>query len=283
MGSFSLFSFVKAPVRPLVLCSIVVAFIVTIAFAAWGLHSIGTSRSSTAAVGYVFLPFYSLGVAVATFVLSYSIGYLLRFALELMGLTAAKITSIPWVGAAVLLLLLSAFTVQNRIARHNLLTAARSIPRGTQLIDHALGTRDVELLARLARNPGTSVADLVRIYAACQDQVTLAYPRDYVVFFSLASNPKTPPEILRSLYRCQQTSTRVQVGLNRSTPVEVLAQLAGDRQAMVRTWVTANPNLPTDNLRTLVNDNDRLVREYAQSNLRHREKQSTKSPGPRRP
>jgi hypothetical protein len=267
----------KALVRPVLLCSLVPAFVITVAFAGWGLHSIGASRSSMAAVGYFFLPFYSIAVAIAAFVLSYSIGYLLRFVLEFLGLTTARMTSLPWVGVALLILLVSAFIVQNRIARHNLLAAAQSTPPEPTLIGPALETHDLPVLARLARNPGTSVADLVRIYNACHEQMTMAHSRAYIVFYSLASNPKTPPDILRFLSRSQESSTRVRVGLNPSTPVDVLTQLAGDKEASVRTWVTHNPSLPTDNLRTLVNDNDRIVRDYAQSSLRSREKQSAKS------
>lgn len=260
----------ECPVRPLVLCSLAAAFTITAAFVGWGLHSIATSRSSMAAVGYVFLPVYSVGVAAAAFAISWSVGYLLRFILESLGVTATRVTSFRLAAAAVLVLLISAFTAQNRMARHRLLAAVESVPPAAQHVDHALASHDVQVLARLARNRGTSVGDLVRIYESCKGQVTAAHPRDYLVFFSLARNPKTPPEILRSLSQCKETSVRLQVGLNPSAPVEVLTQLAGDREAMVRTWVTANPSLPTDLLRKLMNDNDRIVRDYAQSNLRHR-------------
>lgn len=260
----------KSPIRFFFLCPLLGAFITTAIFAGWGQYSIATSRSSMAAVGYIFLPLYCIGVGLAGFVLFWSVLYLFRFGLERFGIVTSRLTSITPLAVAVLILLVTAFVVQYRISRHRLLVAAETGAGIHPVIDRAITTHDLQVLAKLARNPNASLPDLRRIYDTCKDQVTAKYPREYIVLFSLSRNPKIPPDILVSLSKCHASSIRIEVGRNPNTPVEILPELASDKERLVRMWVTTNPNISKELLLKLADDSDKIVRDYAQSNLRHR-------------
>jgi hypothetical protein len=260
----------KKPARPLFLYPLVGSFIVTLAFVAWGQHDIFTSRSSTAAIGLIFLPFYSVSVALIGFLVSGSVIYIFRFALERVGNVTPRLTSIVPLVGSVLILSLSALTVQSRISRHQLLAAAKSDTSTESVINQAIAAHDLQVLAALAKNPNTSATDLLRIYETCKGQVGVANSREYIVLDALSGNSKTPPDVLAALSHCQETSIRVALGINPSTPVEILPMLAGDKEAMVRTWVTVNPGISKELLLKLADDNDKTVRGYAQSSLRRR-------------
>ena len=260
----------KAPARPLFLYPLVAALVITATFVAWGQYSIATSRSSTAAIGYIFLPFYSVFVAVIGFLVSGAVVYILRFILERVGGIAPRLTSLVPLVASGLILILTAWMIQHRVSRQRLLMSAKSDTSSESVIQQAIASHDLEVLAAVARNPNTSTADLLRIYQACADRVTAANSRTYIVFHALSGNPKTPPDVLATLSHCKESSIRVALGTNPSTPVEILPLLASDPEALVRTWVTVNPNLSKELLLKLAEDNDKTVRSYAESNLRHR-------------
>jgi hypothetical protein len=59
----------RSPLRQIFAYPLVCSFVMTSGFLIWGLHAIFTSTSSTAAVGLIFLPIYSLGVAVVGFLI----------------------------------------------------------------------------------------------------------------------------------------------------------------------------------------------------------------------
>ena len=63
------------PIKPLLLYPLICSAITTGGFMVWGYHSILTSRSSTAAIGFFFLPFYSAALAVIAFVVSWAVLY----------------------------------------------------------------------------------------------------------------------------------------------------------------------------------------------------------------
>ena len=260
----------KSAARPLFLYPLVAAFIGTAAFVAWGQHDIFTSRSSTAAIGLIFLPFYSVGIALIGFLVSGSVIYILRFAFERIGGIAPRLTSLAPLVASCLILSLTAWTIQNRVSRHRLLVSAKSDASSEAILHQAITAHDLEVLAAVAKNPNTSATDLLRIYETCKGQVGVANSREYIVFMRLAGNPKTPPEVLSALSHRQESSLRVALGTNPNTPLEILPLLASDPNPSVRTWVTVNPNLSKELLLKLANDSDKVVRSYAESNLRHR-------------
>jgi hypothetical protein len=261
----------KSPARPLFLYPASCAFFITIIFIIWANLALITSRSSTAAIGHIFLPFYSITVAVAVFLVSWSVFYLTYFVVERVAKSSNRLTSTSILLLALLILALTGFTVQDRVARYKLLHAAASTdesPRA-KILERVISTHDLALLSELAKNPSTPVNDLIRIYDSCKNHVEFN-PPEYKVFFSLAQNPQTPPEILTDLAGHQEISIRSSVGTNPGTPIKILYHLANDEKSQIRTWLTSNPKIPKELLLQLSNDPDRMVRDYAQSYLRYR-------------
>ena len=70
------------PTRPLFLYPLICSFVLTSGFMIWGYHAICTSRSSTAAIGFLFLPFESIVVAAAGVVVSWSVLYVAHFVIQ---------------------------------------------------------------------------------------------------------------------------------------------------------------------------------------------------------
>lgn len=256
--------------RPLFLYPLLGAFIITAAFVGWGHHEISTSRSSTAAIGWIFLPFYSVGIAIVSFLVSGAVVYIFRFVLERIAYVSPRLTSVVPLIVSALILCLTAATIESRVSRHQLLVLAESETAAGSLIDQAVIDHDLQILAALAKNPHVSETDLLRIYDACKGQVGAANSREYIVLFALSRNPKTPPSVLAALSRCQESSIRAALGPNPSTPTEILPILANDSEASVRTWVTVHPMISKELLLKLADDGVKTVREYAESNLQRR-------------
>jgi hypothetical protein len=88
------------------------------------------------------------------------------------------------------------------------------------ILDTLASSNDLGIALQAVRNPNTSAATLTRVYR------THSYPNYF--FQALAGNPSTPPEIIRELY----TKPRVITGLdgwfarNPSTPRDVLDKIA---------------------------------------------------------
>ncbi|MBN2291769.1 MAG: hypothetical protein JXM70_05050 [Pirellulales bacterium] len=96
-----------SPLRPLFIYPLIFSFIMTSGYMAWGYHAICTSKSSTAAIGFLFFPLNSVVVAVAGFLFWFSGLYVARFVAERLGLISERITSVfPLVLAIVLLILM---------------------------------------------------------------------------------------------------------------------------------------------------------------------------------
>jgi hypothetical protein len=260
--------------RPLFFSPLICSLIITSSFIVWGDHAIITSRSSTAAIGYIFLPFYSIAVAVAGFLFSWSFLYLGRFVLERLGKISNRLTSIPPLVLALLILSLTGFIVQGWVARHKLLNATTSASTDAESLEkilaQAISSRDLEVMSKLAKNSNTSISDLLRIFDSCKHNVADFNPPEYIVYYSLAQNPQTPPDILVVLAKCQQSTIRLAVGMNPSTPTNTLFQLSNDKVSLVRTWLTSNPKIPKELLLQLANDPDKIVRSYAETYLRSR-------------
>ena len=233
-----------SPTRPFFLCPLICSFITTSGFMIWGYHDICTSRSSTAAIGLLFLPFYSLAVAVAGFLISWSCLYVARFVVQRIRGIPFGFASVSCLALAIVLLVLTGYVVQNKVARHRLLNEAASGtdagPLGKILAD-GTSSQDLEVLSELAKNSNTPVDALVRIYDFCKPNVTQFNPPEYPVFLSLAQNPRTPPDILIALAGCRQSTVRYAVAINPSTSTKTLRQLAEDQDELVRTY--AKPRL----------------------------------------
>ena len=260
-----------SPERALFLYPLIFSLLVTCAFAAWGHYSIATSRSSTAAIGYLFLPCYSLAVAAVGFLISWSILYLIRFANNLRKGGSKTLSTAVLAGFAVLTLSVSGMTAARWAVRQKLLVEAASVTTHPldikEILADAISAHDLEVLALLARNPNTSLKNLTLIYDACEPHIADFNPLEYVVFLALAQNERTPPDMLVALAKCQQSTVRLAVGTNPGTPNDTLKDLSKDRHNLVRYWLVSNPSIPRELLVQLASDPDELVQRHARQYL----------------
>ncbi len=239
----------RSPTRPLFLYSLIGSLIVTSGFTIWGYHAICTSKSSTAAIGFFILPLYSIAVAFAGLLISWSFLYVGRFAAERLGIIPERLTRLVPLLLAIALLTLTGYVVQNKIVRYRLLNDAASGTNADSLatiLADGIASRDLDVLSKLAKNPNTPISDLVRLYDFCKPNITKSHPSEYPVLFSLAQNSQTPSDIL--------------------------AVLAGCRPSSIRYAVAINPSTPTKTLRLLAEDSDDLVKKYAKPKLNSRER-----------
>jgi uncharacterized Tic20 family protein len=252
---------------------LVISLIIGVVSTLWFLYDINTSRSSTAGIGYIFLPFFIFSVCAATFLISWSIVTILRAIYIRSGETSqGKRWRWP-VYVALGIVLLFGFWGYKVTARRLLLKKAYVTTSESELIElhnKAVIQEDVELLVKLVENPNTSEELIRQIYYAIPDS-TFQYPGSMysIVFWELAKNNKTPLDILELLSE-KRPGVRVQIALNHNTPAVVLERLAEDKKSLVRTWVCANPNVTKDILVKLKNDPDEQVRSYADTNFRRR-------------
>lgn len=260
-----------ASARVLLLYPLVCSFALTIGFAAWGYYSIITSRSSTAAIGFLFLPVYALAVAVAGFLISWSVIFLEHLAVERQRGVPIRLARVFLAVLAVLMLCYAGLKTTKWVTRNRLLSTAASITTQPfdikRMIDQAVLSHDLEVLALLARNPNSLVADLERIYKYCEFAVWKPNPPEYEVFYALARNPITPPEILIELAKSRQSTVRLAVGTNPNTPSQVLSELAEDKEQNVRYWLPSNPKILREVLVQLADDSDALVQRHARQYL----------------
>lgn len=263
----------RSPARPYLLYPTICSFVVTIGFTTWGHFAIITSRSSTAAIGYIFLPFYSVAVALVAFLVSWSLLFLVRLFISRPEQKSNRLSLLLPVGLAVMVLSVTGFIAWKWVSRTRLLNIAASASSPAELeavLDNAISSHDLDVLSNLAKNPNTSPNELIRIFDSCKDQLSDFNPLEYTVYYSLAQNPNTPPDKLEVLAKCQQSTVRLAVGMNPSTPITILHKLAKDNDAQVRTWLTTNDKIPKELLLELTEDPDRIVRSYAETHLRYR-------------
>jgi hypothetical protein len=227
----------KSPTGPLLLYPLICSILVTGGFVVWAYRVICASKSSTAAIGFIFLPFYSIVVAVAGFLVAWSCLYVVFFAAERLRIISGRKASLLPLALAIVLLAVAGYVAQNQLARYRLLNAAASGTNADSLEEIlAAGTSsgDLEVLAKLAKNPNTPVSDLVRIYDFCKHAAAEYNPPECSVVFRLANNPRTPPDILAALALWRQSGIRLVVAVNPSTPTKTLRQLAEDQDGSVK-------------------------------------------------
>jgi hypothetical protein len=237
-----------APGRVLFIPSLLVSMLFTLGLIIWGAVGIEASISSTAAIGYLALPFMALIGALLSFLLALAIGVTGRFIAEQAGWVSTRLTSVPKLISAILLLSMTGWIVHHNLVRSRLLDAAAAeitAPADLQsMLETALESEDIELLSRLARNPAFTAGDLSRLYESGKDRLDDPYSNQYPLFSSLARNPRTPPAILRDLASSPFSSVRIEIILNASTPLETLTGLVDDEDALVRGYLSDSPRLP---------------------------------------
>jgi hypothetical protein len=101
-----------------------------------------------------------------------------------------------------------------------LLAAVPNDSVSPEILDTLANSSDLGIALEAVRNPNTTGETLARVYR------TKSYP-DYF-FQALAAHRRTPPEILRELYRRPRTITGLDIWFagNPSTPKEILTQIA---------------------------------------------------------
>lgn len=245
---------------------IVTSAIVGIAFTLWAFYAIRTSCSSTAAIGYLFLPYYIFLLCSAAYLIGWSIATIIR-AFYVISHKTRQTSLRKWpVYIAMAVLVLFGLLAFNFSARKLLLKKAYVSASESELdalYDKAVSSKDIDLLAKLAKNPSTSQDLLRQIYSSIPAS-TFKYPGSNYspVFAELARNKKTPSDILKSLSE-KRAGERLFIAANPNTPADVLEQLARDKDSLVRTQLTTNPNVTKEILIELKNDPDKVVRSYA--------------------
>jgi hypothetical protein len=211
-----------SPARLFLLYPLICSFVITSGFMIWGYFAvyiiICTSRASLAGIGLFFLPLFSIAVAVAAIVVSWSCLYLAHFIIDRLKRIPLGITSIVFLALAIVLLSLTGYVVQNRVARYRLLNKAASGADANSLekiLSDGISCQDVEVLSKLAKNPNTPISDLVRLYDFCNPNIAKSSPPEYPVLVSLARNSRTPPDILVVLAGCHPSDIRSYVAIVR--------------------------------------------------------------------
>ena len=241
--------------------SLVDSVLLTLAFLASATVVILTSTSSTAPIGFVFLPLYSIGVALLAFAAAWSLRTLVAAA---RGRAQGPATTL---GAASLLIALVAASAY-AWHRYTWLSEAASDqtppPRIVAIAEKALATNDYATLERLVRNLALPVSIAEQITALCQSEVdSPTTGRCYSVFVGLAGSPAAPGQLLASLAKASDVTLRSRVAQNPLTPAAVAEALANDPEGSVRMWVPRNPKLSHATLERLAADPDPNVRSQA--------------------
>lgn len=250
--------------------SLVGSALATLAFNVWAVAAIFRSSSSTAAIGFAFLPLYSFAVAAASWATAWSL-------LTLIGLARSSSPAQgprAWAAAATAALFLGALAAGGTLAwqRQSLLSAASqadTLPvRLAEITEQALVASDYEVLGRLATNPGASPELVAGLTAFCEKEIGTARPVFcYSILYGLASHPAAPAELLARLAANPEVTIRTGVARNPHTPAASAEALASDPEPAVRLWVTTHPGLSRGALERLAADPDDGVRRYATAAL----------------
>lgn len=235
-------------------------------FFAGGVLSISQSKSSTAVVGYVFLPFYAAFMSGLAFLAGWCAGYFLAWYRS--PVKTARRSAIAAALVPVIVVLLTGWTFTTLSHRRDSLAATRLAARSAKTASadlEKLATSTNEyVLGDVAGNPKLSNASLRK----------LANHGGYLVEWGLAHNPSTPQDILSRLAGSADEYTRGYVAGNPNAPVEVLADLSKDGIRHVRVSVAQNPSTPLSTIKVLQGDADEMVRRLANSAISQHEREA---------
>jgi hypothetical protein len=250
--------------------SLIASALATLAFNVWAVVAIFGSSSSTAAVGFAFLPLYSFAVAAASWATAWSL-------LTLIGLARSDGPAQgprAWAAGAAAALFLGALAAGGTLAwqRQSLLGAAAQADtpadRLTEIGERALAESDYEVLGKLASNPGAAPELVAKLTEFCENELGGARPVFcYSILYGLAAHPAAPAELLARLAVNPEVSIRTVVARNPHTPAASVETLASDPEPSVRLWVAANPGLSRGSLERLAADPDEIVRRNAAAAL----------------
>jgi hypothetical protein len=243
----------------------------------WAHRAIATSHSSTAAIGYIYMPQMVVIVCGGAFLVAWAAAILV---IRWIGAKTESAVSIArdWpLYAAGLVLVVFAIWGSRTLMRDMELSQARSsssVEKLADLCELALQKRDGKVLAALATNPNARGDMLERIYTlATSGSRSSAVAVDFSrVVIELARNANTPAAVLRSMYETDgQSYTKYQLVENPSTPQDVLEKLAVDSEPGVRSAVCRNPKTSRQMLEQLGGDPDKRVKMAAEAALMRRQ------------
>jgi len=264
--------------------------------------AIGRSTSSTAPIGYVFIPFNILPFGVLFYLFGYclpDLGDWLKSSDPRQNIWARLRALIVvglalWAGVEVRRGVLLVRTVENlaeaRYAelesflkeskfKNNrfALGALVANPNATsEMLDYIAQLPDPALHRGMGslwpltpgNGKGLAVMRLVALNKNVSEKalVLLAQSPDPYVLGDVAANAKTPIKIIRQLADNQDMSVRWGLAANPATPPEILQKLAGDSSEYTRSRVAGNPGTPAETLELLSKDSTWHVRRSAASN-----------------
>ncbi len=241
----------------------------------FGFSFIFSSRSSTAGIGFLFVPIYALGVAIAGSIIVWAFLTLVSLASRIRArLLADKPTPIVAVVAVVVLLIGPTIALLYG-PRALLLSEAKSletpVQRLREISDTAVAENDLRALEVLARNWRAPTDVLEKVYGHCLEVVEeLTATPCYAAFLHLAGHKNTPVPLSAKLASRTEISVRAGVARNTETPVPILQRLSRDEDARVRRSLAWNLNVPLSILEELTRDDDENVRSWAERMMKPR-------------
>lgn len=231
-------------------------------FFAGGVLSISQSKSSTAAIGYVFLPFYAAIVSALAFLGGWCVGYFLiwyRSPAKTGVRSAIAAALVP-----IILIILASWAVTTFNHRRDGFRATRLAARNPNTppedLEKLAASANEYVLGDVAGNPKLPEATLRK----------LASHGGYLVEQGLAHNPHTPQDILTRLAGSADEYTRGATAANPNAPVGILAALSNDVKPHVRWSVAQNPSTPRTTVEVLLGDPNETVRRLANSAMSER-------------
>jgi hypothetical protein len=284
--------------------ALVSMFVSSCVFALWMVCLIFRVRSSTAAIWFLAVPIYSLGIGTIFYLVTWALSVLFVCATA-MDQRKARPKALHIIASVTVLL--GAAVILSGYAYSAFLASKAANPSASQeelerLFRHHWARYDRFVMAALARNdkcpPGVlfelarrDTAEFRERHSTFRDLIRNDFRS---VLEHVASNPTTPPEalevlanspalfVVREVARNPHTPKSVLVELSRrddlvilsalagnpSTPAEILGRLSRHQDISIRSAVAFNPSTPGDVLQKLASDANRNVSIPAKDNLK---------------
>ena len=250
----------------------IVAFAVYCIYGAWCIQS---SSSSTAAIGYIFLPFEAFITAIPFFV----IGFCAHYAVVKIRQRAR----VGYIFAAIAATLTAYFIVANvnNLALLIAVNSVRTMPQSQHeaFLKDSLWRTNKYVLGALLENPDLSAQSLYQIATIPSSdlhQAMGAMPpimgkntKGLAVMRLVVGHPNVDERTLRELAKSPDHYVLGDVASNPKTPVEILQQFYNmtDRDYLIDWGLAWNKNTPTDILQELAKSPNEYTSRYATRNL----------------
>lgn len=245
------------------------------------IRAIDYSAQSTAAIGYLFLPFAALISCSPWFVIGILSGYGARWIRTRSG----KDLTMGTLGL-LLLILYSGYLWQKNAETTRLLETVATIDQmDTEQLDDFVTKGQLNdnkyILGAVCLNPETATATLAKIVALKGPdlhrkmwhipEIMGANTRGLAVMRLVISHPNATPELLVLLSESSDPYVLGDVAGNRLTPREILLNLYQksrdmDNGYLIEWGLASNPATPPDVLRSLATSEDSISRERVRTN-----------------